>query len=138
MLVRHHGGRWEFAAIRPGGRTIGTWALPKGRIDEGESPTDAALREVAEETGLHGRLLAELGHIEYGFATRSQPVSKRVEFFLLLYDSGEIGDITDEFRHEVDATAWLPLDEAPATLAYAGEREVAERALAFLAGRDGV
>ena len=60
VLVRRLRGRWWLAAIRPGGKPKGTWALPKGNIGRGESPEATALREVTEETGLEGTSLGKL------------------------------------------------------------------------------
>ena len=59
VLVRRLGGAWVVAAITPGGKPAGTWALPKGRIDPGESAEQTALREIAEETGARGPLARE-------------------------------------------------------------------------------
>jgi len=121
------------AAVRPGGRPAGLWALPKGRIDEGEAGEATALREVAEETGAHGRSLGKLGDIRYWFNWEGERIFKVVSFFLVLYESGELGAIPDEFRHEVEEARWLPLAEAPTLLAYKGEREMAAKALDRLA-----
>ena len=60
---------------------------------------------------------------------------KVVSFFLVRYEDGRLGDIPEAFRHEVADVRWLPLEEAPALLAYRGEREMAERALARLSAR---
>jgi 8-oxo-dGTP pyrophosphatase MutT (NUDIX family) len=137
VLVRREGSGWLMAAVRPGGRPPGLWALPKGRIDEGESGEATALREVAEETGAHGRSLGKLGDVRYWFNWEGERIFKVVSFFLVLYEGGELGDIPDEFRHEVDEARWLPLDEAPELLAYKGEREMASKALERLAaGQD--
>src|SRR5438034_10612990 len=83
VLVRRLGGRWMVAAIRPGGRPEGLWALPKGRIDEGESGEATALREVAEETGARGRSLGKLGDVRYWFVWEGERIFKVVSFFLL-------------------------------------------------------
>jgi 8-oxo-dGTP pyrophosphatase MutT (NUDIX family) len=133
VLVRRDADRWLMAAVRPGGRPPGLWALPKGRIDEGEAGEATALREVAEETGAHGRSLGKLGDVRYWFNWEGERIFKVVSFFLVLYERGELGDIPEEFRHEVDEARWLPLDEAPTLLAYRGEREMAAKALARLA-----
>ena len=61
VLVRRLRGEWVLAAIRPAGKPRGVWVLPKGQIDEGESGPAAAVREVAEETGVHGRSSRKLG-----------------------------------------------------------------------------
>ncbi len=134
VLVRRLRGRWLLAAIRPAGRPAGLWALPKGRIDPGERAEAAALREVAEETGVRGRSLGKLGDVRYTFAWEGERVFKVVSFFLVRYAGGRLGAVPAAFRHEVAEVRWLPLDEASRTLAYAGERRMAERALAVLAG----
>ena len=132
VFVRRLNGRWMVAAIRPGGKDPGVWALPKGRIDEGESGEATALREVAEETGAHGRSLGKLGDVKYWFNWRGERIFKVVSFFLVRYEGGRLGDIPEEFRHEVAEVKWLPLADAPRLLAYGGEKEMAKKALGFL------
>ena len=131
VVVRRIRGGWHLAAIRPGGKTD-VWALPKGLVGEGESPADTALREVTEETGVRGRLVEKLGDIRYVYTWEGERVFKVVSFFLVRYSSGRLGDITDEFRHEVAETKWLPLEDAPRLLAYGGEREMAAKALQLI------
>ena len=135
MLVRRLNGRWMVAAIRPAGKPQGLWALPKGRIDAGESGEATALREVEEETGARGRSLGKLGDVKYWFNWGGERIFKVVSFFLVRYEGGRLGDISDAFRHEVAEVSWLPLDEAPKLLAYRGEKEMAVKALAALADR---
>jgi 8-oxo-dGTP pyrophosphatase MutT (NUDIX family) len=136
VLVRRLNGRWMVAAIRPGGRPEGLWALPKGRIDEGERGEETALREVAEETGAHGSSLGKLGDIRYWFYWEGERVFKVVSFFLVRYSGGRLGDVPAEHRHEVAEVRWLPLDDAPSLLAYRGEQEMAVKAQARLAEQD--
>jgi 8-oxo-dGTP pyrophosphatase MutT (NUDIX family) len=136
VLVREIDGRWMLAAIRPGGKPEGVWALPKGRIDDGETGEVTALREVAEETGAHGHLVCKLGEVKYWFNWEHERIFKIVSFFLVRYEGGELGEIAAEFRYEVADVRWLPLDEAPRLLAYDGEREMATRAAVALAGQD--
>jgi 8-oxo-dGTP pyrophosphatase MutT (NUDIX family) len=133
VVVRREEERWLMAAIRPGGRPEGLWALPKGQIDAGETGEVAALREVAEETGVRSRSLGKLGDVKYWFNWQGERVFKVVSFFLLAYESGELGEIPEAFRHEVEEARWLPLDEAPTLLAYKGEREMATLAVEQLA-----
>jgi 8-oxo-dGTP pyrophosphatase MutT (NUDIX family) len=130
VLVRRLRGGWHAAAIRPAGKDV--WALPKGIIGRGEDPAAAALREVAEETGVEGALVEKLGDVRYVYTWKGERVFKVVSFFLLRYARGRLGDIPPAFVHEVDEARWLPLVDAPRVLSYSGEREMAERALASL------
>jgi 8-oxo-dGTP pyrophosphatase MutT (NUDIX family) len=136
VLVRRLQGRWMVAAIRPGGKPPGVWALPKGRIDAGERGEATALREVAEETGAHGHSLGKLGDVRYWFNWDGERIFKVVSFFLVRYSGGRLGDIPHAFRHEVAEARWLPLEDAPQLLAYGGERDMARKALARLADED--
>ena len=132
VLVRRLRGRWWLAAIRPNGKPEGTWALPKGLIDSGESGAETAVREAAEETGLSGRLEGKLGDVRYVYTRRGERVFKVVSFFLLRYTSGRIGELPPGMELEVAEARWLPLDDAPRLLAYGGEREMAKKAAAAL------
>jgi 8-oxo-dGTP pyrophosphatase MutT (NUDIX family) len=133
VVVRRLRGRWVVAAIRPRRDGAPVWALPKGLIDPGEHAEQTALREVTEETGVRGRSLGKLGDVRYVYSLRGERVFKVVSFFLLRYSGGRLGAIPPEFAHEVAETRWLPLEDAPRLLTYAGEREMAELALTRLA-----
>ena len=124
------------AAIRPNGKPEGTWALPKGWIDAGESAAETAIREAFEETGLDARLDRKLGDVKYAY-TRGDGtrVFKVVSFFLLRYRSGRIGAIPPGMEIEVAEARWLLLEDAPRLLSYGGERQMAAKALADLAER---
>ena len=137
VLVRRLEGAWHLAAIRPAGKPEGLWALPKGGLDAGESPEQAALREVAEETGAHGRSLGKLGDVRYVYTWKGTRIFKIVSFFLVRYEGGRLGDVPEAFRHEVAEVRWLPLADAPRLLAYGGERDMARAAAATL-DKDGV
>lgn len=132
VVVRRLRGSWRMAAIRPAGKPVGLWALPKGIVGAGEPPEEAAIREVAEETGVHARSLGKLGGIRYVYTWEGERVFKVVSFYLLRYSSGRLGDGPPEHAHEVAEVRWLPLEEAPNLLAYKGEREMAEKALGAL------
>jgi 8-oxo-dGTP pyrophosphatase MutT (NUDIX family) len=122
------------AAIRPRGKPEGVWALPKGNLDPGERPDETALREVFEETGVHGHLVEKLGDVKYTYTRRDgERIFKIVSFYLLRAGRGRIGDIEEEMRIEVAEARWLPLDEAPRLLAYGGEREMVQKARARFA-----
>ena len=125
--------RWWLAAIRPGGKPEGTWALPKGLIGAGERPEETAVREVAEETGVSGRLVGKLGDVRYVYTWHGERVFKVVSFYLLRHGRGRLGDVPPAYAHEVADVRWLPLEDAPKLLAYGGERDMAEKALAVVA-----
>lgn len=100
------------------------WSLPKGHLENGESVEEAAIREVAEETGITGRVVAPLGTIDFWFVADGRRVHKTVHHFLLRAESGELSDADVE----VAEVAWVPLGELDGRLAYADERELVERA----------
>ncbi|CAN3131815.1 Putative mutator protein MutT4 [Mycobacterium sp. smrl_JER01] len=98
------------------------WSLPKGHIEKGETAEQTAIREVAEETGIQGSVLAALGSIDYWFVTEGRRVHKTVHHYLMRFSGGELSDEDVE----VTEVAWVPVRELPAKLAYADERRLAE------------
>ena len=132
VLVRRLREAWVFAAIRPAGKEPGLWALPKGLIGRGEKPVETAIREVAEETGAQGHLVEKLGDVRYVYTWGGERIFKVVSFYLLRYSRGRLGELPPETAHEVAEVRWLPLEEGPKLLAYKGEREMVERALASI------
>jgi 8-oxo-dGTP pyrophosphatase MutT (NUDIX family) len=105
------------------------WSLPKGHLEAGETAADAAVREVEEETGIRGRVVAELGTIDYWFVAEDRRIHKTVHHYLLEASSGQLSDEDIE----VDEVAWVPLDELRERLAYAGERRLVQAAAELLA-----
>jgi len=140
VVLRHIRGSWQVALIEPNiinadtitrrakARPEGTvFALPKGGVDEGETPEQSADREVFEETGVHGLCLFRLTTIRYLYVRSwggREHVSKAVSFYLFLYSSGRLGQIRPDMRDEVRKAFWFPLDKAHRKLTYRGEREV--------------
>ncbi|CAL9662282.1 NADH pyrophosphatase [Actinosynnema sp. ALI-1.44] len=108
------------------------WSLPKGHIEAGETAEQTAVREVAEETGIHSRVLRPLGSIDYWFVAEDRRVHKTVHHFLLEALGGELSDEDVE----VTEVAWVPLGELDERLAYADERRLVRRAVDLLAGSE--
>src|ERR1700712_1548103 len=104
------------------------WSLPKGHIEAGETAEQAAVREVEEETGIIGRVVAPLGTIDFWFVAEDRRVHKTVHHFLLRALGGELSDEDVE----VSEVAWVPLAELESRLAYADERRLIRRATELL------
>ncbi len=109
------------------------WCLPKGHLENDETLQQAAAREVEEETGIEGRVLTELGTIDYWFATDQRRVHKFVHHYLLEATGGHL-TIENDPDHEAIDVAWLPLREAHEHLTFPNERRIARQAWARLAG----
>ena len=103
-------------------------ALPKGHVDPGENTLQAAEREVREETGVSVELVRELGEVRYWYRREGRTIPKSVTFYLFRYLSGD----TDDHDDEVEEARWIDLEEAHRTLTHAAEREMVQRALAYL------
>jgi 8-oxo-dGTP diphosphatase len=95
------------------------WSFPKGKLDEGESFEEAALREVAEETGLICRLDGELAPVRY-FDSAGRP--KLVRYWRMIPIEGDIRDFV--FNAEIDDLRWVGADEADSLLSYQHDREL--------------
>ena len=114
-------------------------ALPKGIVDPGEKADETALREVFEETGVKASMLTKLIDIKYVYVRSwgdKQRVFKIVSFYLLRYESGNIGEITPEMRVEVKQALWIPLEGADKKLSYRGERDVIRLAQKWVQSHD--
>ena len=102
-------------------------ALPKGHVDPGETPAQAAEREVREEAGITAKLVGQLGEVRYWYQRDGRRIPKLVTFFLFDYVGGDVAD----HDHEVEEARWIPLARAMRELTYKGEREMVERAVGF-------
>lgn len=105
------------------------WSLPKGHIEQGETAEQAAVREVAEETGIQGSILGELGTIDFWFVAEGRRIHKTVHHFLMRATGGELSDSDIE----VTEVAWVPLPAISARLAYSDERDLLAVASEMLA-----
>ena len=109
------------------------WSLPKGHVDAGEAPVDAAVREVAEETGVRAHVIGEAGMTEHPVTlTRSGATLdavKRVHWFTMRPADGadDPGDRAGD--DEVDVATWWSVERALTELTHAGERQLLARML---------
>jgi 8-oxo-dGTP pyrophosphatase MutT (NUDIX family) len=103
-------------------------ALPKGHMDEGETPVQAAQREVREETGVLAEPVGELGQTRYWYRRGGRTIGKEVSFFLFRYTGGDISDHDDE----VEDVRWMPLEQAERDLTHQAEREIVRAARSYL------
>ena len=104
------------------------WSLPKGHIEEGETPEQAAIREVAEETGIDSQITQSLGVIDFWFQQDKVTIHKTVHHFLILAKSGEL--VAQE--GEVDEIAWVGLDQIAMRLTHDDEKQLISKAHAIL------
>jgi 8-oxo-dGTP pyrophosphatase MutT (NUDIX family) len=131
LVVDHRGSGARGALIgRTDRRGRLLWSLPKGHVEPGETEQQAAVREVQEETGIHGEVLAELGVIDFWFVADGRRVHKTVHHYLLLADRPD-QELSDA-DVEVTEVAWVPLDQLAERLAYADERRLVKRVTALL------
>ena len=124
VLYQEREGQMWIVLIATRGGTV--WGLPKGLLEKGEQPLQAALREVREESGLKGESVADLSYIEYWYRDADSKVlyHKFVHYFLLRYASGDVADR----GWEVDEARWFSIDGALEAISYENERQVLLRA----------
>lgn len=118
-------------SVAPSGR----WQLPKGLIDAGETPEQAAEREVREEAGIETELLEKIKTIEYWYFGEHKNdrarFHKLVHFYLMKYISGDVAD----HDHEVIEARWVEVKEAIKMLAFSAERKIVEAAIKIIEAR---
>ena len=153
VVIRNKDGSWWMAAIElpsapaasnstkrtnrstPKAKPKAVLCLPKGLVDPGEKPLEAALREVREETGITAVPITKLADTKYVYVRSwgdGERVFKIVSFYLLRYASGRIDDVSDAMRIEVARARWIRLEDAPKLLAYGGEKQMARQALEYV------
>ena len=108
------------------------WQLPKGHIESTERPRETAVREVHEETGILGQVVAPLPGVEYWYTrSRRRRIHKHVDYFLMPYVSGRVDDFDPE---EVEAARWLSWEDAERMVTYDNERAIIVAALQIASG----
>jgi 8-oxo-dGTP pyrophosphatase MutT (NUDIX family) len=133
---RTNGGEVEVVLVRPSGK--GTWVLPKGHVEPGETLLDAALREANEESGLEVVADEPLGQVAYLYSwksaksDRAMRIFKRVHFYLMR----SVGGDTSAHDDEIDEVVWLPLDTALGRASHRSERNLIAKAKKMLPATD--
>ncbi|HEX5589833.1 MAG TPA: NUDIX hydrolase [Candidatus Limnocylindrales bacterium] len=131
IVVRVEGGRPQLVAglrRRDGDRHGGTWTLPKGTPNPGETLEQTAVREVEEESGLRVRIVAPLTSIEYSFIQGGTRIHKTVHYFLMEPVGGDLAD----HDHEFERVRWVRFEDARSLLTFDTERQLVESAAAAL------
>lgn len=129
VVFRVEDGRPLFLLIRDSYRN---WGFPKGHIEKGELPENAAVREVSEETGLSDLVVrGDLSVIDWHFRFRGKLIHKVCHFFLM---ESEISATSPQREEGITACKWVPIDEALALISYANAREVLQRASEMVGG----
>ena len=121
-MFRRVGDDLEIAAGAQRDRLTGrdSLRLPKGIVEPGETPEQAAVREVGEETGLEAEVVAPLGTVSYDYDEDGTVVSKRVHFFLMRHVGGE----PHPRDGEMASVRWFAADRLEDSLTFDTERGV--------------
>jgi len=129
VVYRLHDGSALFLLIKD---SYQNWGFPKGHLETGERPEDAAMREVREETGIDDLALrGRIETIDWYFRFRGQLIHKVCHFYLM-----ETSQATTNPQHAEGITAcrWVSFDEARSAISYANARKVLGRANEMIAG----
>lgn len=126
VVFRRARGRLEILLVRD---RFGRWSLPKGHVEAGETPEQAAVREVEEETGVRGRVVGRLPGTRYYFRRGRELVHKEVDYFL----AEEAGGEATPQAGEIEEVRWVALADALALNEYENNIPVLRAALAALA-----
>ncbi len=132
IVYRKRNGNLEILMIQVPYSHGPTWTFPKGHVEEGETPEEAAIREIEEETGIKAEIEHPIGEIDYWFISRQGKklvrIHKKVTHFLLRAVSGD----TSEHNEEVTDAEWFPIEEVAGKLLFEGDKKIFEKAREIL------
>lgn len=119
VVARREADRTLYLLIRD---SYGNWGFPKGHVEAGENPGEAAMREVREETGLaEVRLSGAIHTIDWYFRFRGRLVHKVCHFYLMQTEDAETCPQQDE---GITACRWETFDDAVRLVSYENARDV--------------
>lgn len=101
------------------------WSFPKGLIDPGQTPKEAAVREVKEEGGVEAKILDKVGYSKYVYNHKGEKIFKIVTYFLMKYISGDPKD----HDWEMEEAGWYEPDTALKQLTFSQDKELLKKAL---------
>lgn len=106
---------------------FGHWTWPKGNIEKGETPQQAAIREIGEEVGLTAiRLIDNIGKMRYSYKLKGSPIDKTVEIYLF---EAEGKEELKALISEINDARWFDPEAALSKIEYEGSREVLKKAI---------
>jgi 8-oxo-dGTP diphosphatase len=112
------------------------WTLPKGLVEKGEKPENAALREIKEETGVSGRIETFLDKVELWFFQKENGETVRhhkiIYHYLVEYMEGDI----TQHDFEVNEVKWFRPEEALKNASYEKDKKIIEKAIEYLRSKD--
>ena len=104
------------------------WCIPKGHPENSEDLAAAAVREIAEETGILGEILAEIGSIDYEFSAGHRRIHKTVHHFLLRQTGGQL-TVENDPQREAETVEWVPIEDVASRLTHENERRMGREML---------
>ena len=124
--LKKENGKWYVLLVH---RQEGFWEFPKGHPDKGETPLEAAKREMEEETGmqLERLVIDEPLSINYWFTWQGEKIDKTVYYF--------VGTVSGEPRpqlEEMQDVRWVLLEQASELLTHENNKRIVHRTLLFL------
>lgn len=104
------------------------WSFPKGLIDPGQTPQDAAIREVKEEGGVEAEILDKVGYSKYVYTLNEEKIFKVVTYFLMKYKSGDPKD----HDWEMEQAGWFKVEDALVRLTFSQDKDLLRKTLSMM------